>query len=247
MQGNESITTTPEQAMVFFQDTLPDGSKGPLMVTVPPGTFSMGNGYNMVTRNVTITKSFSISIYQVTQGEWQKIMGNNPAHFSDLGKDHPIETVSWEDAHQYVAKLNQLVGGGYRLPTEAEWEYAAKAGKETRYGWGNETGENNANCYDCGSPWDNESTSPVGSFPPNAFGLHDMTGNVWEWVEDVYHDDAYSILGNVDPIYIGEGFHRVIRGGSWYDSAPYSEVTRRKCNDPRHGYYDIGFRLAKTL
>ena len=95
--------------------------------------------------------------------------------------------VSWDDAKEYVAWLSRKTGKSYRLLTEAEWEYAARAGASTKYSWGNEIGRNQANCHSCGSQWDNMKTGPVGSFTANAFGLHDMHGNVWEWVEDCWH------------------------------------------------------------
>ncbi len=108
---------------------------------------------------------------------------------SGYGRDtKPVINVSWDDAQTYVAWLSKMTGQTYRLLTEAEWEYAARAGTTTAYYWGDDIGKNNANCNGCGSEWDAKQTSPVGSFKPNAFGLYDMAGNVWQWVQDCYHD-----------------------------------------------------------
>jgi formylglycine-generating enzyme required for sulfatase activity len=127
-----------------------------------------------------------------------------------------VISLSWGDAKQYVAWIAKLTGKPYRLLTEAEWEYAARAGTQTAYSWGNEVGRGNANCDGCGSQWDSRQTAPVGSFMHNAFGLYDMHGNVWEWVEDCYHDNynrapTDGSAATTD----GDCTQRVVRGGSW--------------------------------
>jgi formylglycine-generating enzyme required for sulfatase activity len=125
--------------------------------------------------------------YEVTQAQWATGMGINPSRFK--GDDRPVENVSWDDIQEFLKRLNaDNSGKPYRLPTEAEWEYAAPAGPTTPYWWGKEIGQGNANCEGCGSRWDNKETAPVGSFKPNPFGLYDTAGNVWEWVQDCWHD-----------------------------------------------------------
>ena len=121
---------------------------------------------------------------EVTQAQWKAIMNNNPSRFK--GDDLPVETVSWNDIQEFIKKLNARTGKRFRLPTEAEWEYAARAGTGTARHWGEAIGRNHANCDGCGSRWDDKQTAPVGSFKPNAFGLHDMLGNVREWTCSEY-------------------------------------------------------------
>ena len=127
----------------------------------------------------------------------------------------PVINVNWDDAQQYVAWFSKMTGQPYRLLTEAEWEYAARAGTTTAYSWGDEIGKGNANCNGCGSKWDNRETSPVGSFKPNAFGLYDMHGNVWQWVQDCYHDNYNGAPTDGSAWTSGDCSRRVLRGGAW--------------------------------
>lgn len=168
------------------------------MVVIPAGSFQMvsndGDSDEKPVHGVRVV-SFALGRTEVTQGQWRAVMGNNPSHFSRCGDDCPVVQVSWDDAQAYLKKLSQKTGQSYRLPTEAEWEYAARAGATTQYWWGDEASHEYMNygkdqC--CGGlasgrdQWVN--TAPVGQFPANAFGLHDMSGNVREWVEDCWHD-----------------------------------------------------------
>ena len=153
--------------------------------------------------------------------------------------------MSWDDAQAFIAWLNHKTGGNYRLPTEAEWEYAARAGSTTWYSWGNSIGSNQANCIECGSRWDGELTAPVGSFSANAWGLHDMHGNVSEWVEDCDNDNYEGAPMDGSAWTYGDCSNRMYRGGSYDDilqflrSAERDEDTRDERDD------DIGFRLAQ--
>ena len=140
--------------------------------------------------------------------------------------------VSWNDAQLYVDWLNARTGGNFRLPSEAEWEYVARAGSTTEYSWGNDIGHDRANCNGCGSLWDGEMTAPVGSFPANAWGLHDMHGNVWEWVKDC-SDNSCS--------------ERVVRGGSWSDIPRYLRSAFRAWSSRTVRYFNQRFRLAQDL
>ena len=160
----------------------------------------------------------------------------------------PVINVSWVDAQAYVAWLVTLTGKPYRLLSEAEWEYCARAAAHTRYFWGDEPGAGNANCNGCGSQWDLEQTAPAGSFKPNAFGLYDMHGNIWEWVEDDWHENYTGAPTNGSTwLQGGQPVFRVIRGGSWRNE---SELLRAAVRDRRniHVRFDIlGFRVARTL
>jgi formylglycine-generating enzyme len=158
--------------------------------------------------------------YEVTQVEFERVMGTNPSKFK--GANHPVEQVTWYDAKAYCEKV------GKRLPTEWEWEKAAKAGTTTKFYWGNDVGSNNANCRGCGSHWDNKKTAPVGSFAANPFGLHDMSGNVWEWTDSDY-----------------DGGYKALRGGSWSFDPALMRSANRFWNDPTIGYFNIGFRCAQ--
>jgi len=144
---------------------------------------------------------------------------------------------------------HQKSGKAYRLPSEAEWEYAARAGTTTVYYWGNEVGRNNANCDGCGSQWDNKQTVPVGSFQPNAFGLYDMLGNAWQWTADCWHDNyAGAPADGAAWGTAGDSCGRVLRGGSWFDYPPGVRAANRNWNATTgRGNCGSGFRLARTL
>src|SRR5262249_43305784 len=155
--------------------------------------------------------------------------------------------VSWDDAKMYVSWLSRITGKAYRLLSEAEWEYAARAGSDTAYPWGSEIGEGNANCNGCGSQWDNKQTAPVGQFPANKFGLHDMHGNVWEWVEDCYHENYNQAPSDGSAWTTGDCNVRVVRSGSWYnipENLP-SAIRSRFSTDDRFDH--LGFRVGRTL
>ena len=162
-----------------------------------------------------------MSKFEVTFDEWDACVayGDCDPRVSDSGWGRgrqPVINVTWDDAKRYVAWLSRMTGKPYRLLTEAEWEYAARAGTQTAYSWGDEIGKGNANCDGCGSQWDNKQTAPVGSFAANAFGLYDMHGNVWEWVEDCFHDN-YEGAPDDGSAWTADGDcnSRVLRGGSW--------------------------------
>ena len=181
---------------------------------------------------------------EVTQGQWQRIMGSNPSYFRN-GDGYPVERVSWNDAQAFIRRLNARSQGViFRLPTEAEWEYACRAaGRPVAYG--TRTGDLNSDLanYESG-----DGTVPVGSYPPNTLRLHDMSGNVWEWVLDVYVWNAYVSRpsGVHDPIYEGPGNRRVLRGGGWYRSNRGSRCSTRNPAIPEFSYNSVGFRLVRT-
>ena len=161
------------------------------------------------------------------------------------GAEGPVINVSWEDSRAYAAWLGEQTGQRYRLPSEAEWKYAARAGTETRYSWGEEIGRNRANCDGCGSEWDGRQTAPVGRFEPNAFGLYDLHGNVDEWVENCWHDNYEGAPS--DGSAWTSGGDSDLRGGSWYFYPRNLRAANRYRNRPSHRDNSYGFRLAQDL
>jgi len=200
------------------------------MVVIPPGSFKMGSQhYGERPIHTVHIRSFKMSKYEVTQLQWQAVMGSNPSSFS--GADNPVEMVSWDDAQSFLRKLNKQTGQKFRLPSEAEWEYSARAGSRSIYSWGNTLGRNRANCGNCGSHWSNISTAPVGSFEPNAFGLYDMHGNVWEYTQDCsqpdYDGSPYAGAPSNGQAWLsGVCDEHMVRGGSW-NSPYYMKVSER--------------------
>jgi len=167
---------------------------------------------------------------------------------SNMGRGtRPVINVSWDHAQQYVAWLAKMTGRPYRLLSEAEWEYAARAGTTTAYSWGDELGKNNGNCNGCGSNWDGRQTAPVGSFAPNRFGLYDMHGNVWEWVEDCLHADYEGAPTDGSAWVAGDCKERVIRGGSWIGYPVGLRAALRFWFSPDDHGVDLGLRVARTL
>jgi formylglycine-generating enzyme required for sulfatase activity len=213
---------------------------------IPGGSFRMGSPSseqdrgNDETPHTVSVGEFWLGETEVTQAQWQAIMNNNPSTFK--GDDLPVEQVSWKDAQEFIRKLNNRTGKGFRLPTEAEWEYAARAGTQTARYWGDGIGRNNANCDGCGSRWDNKQTAPVRSFTPNAFGLHDMLGNVWEWTCSQYKK---SYDGSEQKCAVSASTY-TLRGGSWYDAPGRVRAAPRSNGLPVLRYSTLlGFRLAR--
>ena len=200
---------------------------------------------------VPIAKPVAVSKFEVTFEEWDACAAAAacPRVPESWGRgEMPVINVSWVDAKQYVTWLSQLTGKHYRLLTEAEWEYAARAGSNNRYSWGNDLGMGDANCDGCGSQWDLQQTAPVGSFKRNRFGLYDVHGNVWEWVEDSWHEtydraptDGSAWLQGGDPSY------RVIRGGSWRNEDDVVRAAVRVQRNTSVRFDTLGFRVARTM
>ncbi|MEI7870427.1 MAG: formylglycine-generating enzyme family protein [Candidatus Methylumidiphilus sp.] len=238
----------------IFQDTLKDGTLGPAMVWIPTGQFRMGDLTDkgekdeLPVHTVNITQAFAIGQYEVTFDEYDKFAKATQRKLPDdkgwgRGK-RPVINISWNDAVAYAQWLSVQTGKPYRLPTEAEWEFAARAGTETDYWWGNELGKNRANCDGCGSQWDNKQTAPVGSFPANAWGLYDTAGNVWEWAQDCYHDNYKGSPTDGTAWQQDECANRVLRGGSWSSSGRIVRSAYRGRLEPGGRNLFIGFRLA---
>jgi formylglycine-generating enzyme required for sulfatase activity len=171
-----------------------------------------GRDDHEVQHRVTLTKGFWLGVYPVTQAEWQAVMKNNPSHFK--GDNRPVEQVSWVDCQEFCAALSKREGKTYRLPTEAEWEYACRAGTTTAYCFGDDPAKL-GEYAEFGGNSDNK-THPVGQKKANAWGLYDMHGNVWQWCQDWY--GAYPQSDQVDPQGPAQGSYRVFRGGCWSDA-----------------------------
>ena len=231
-------------------------SIGMTFVPIPAGQFKMGSpaselgrADNEVQHDVILTKSFFMQTTEVTQGQWIEIMGENPSNFKSCGNDCPVEQVSWDDIQGFITKLNQKEGvNTYRLPTEAEWEYAARAGTSSALYNGNITVtdcsmDSNLDkiAWYCGNA-DNK-THPVGQKQPNAWGLYDMSGNVWEWCQDWYGDYPSGTV--TDPIGAATGSCRVLRGSSYGSGARYCRVAYRYWKSPGRRSSLYGFRLGR--
>jgi formylglycine-generating enzyme required for sulfatase activity len=187
---------------------------------------------------VTLIKPFYIGIYEVTQEQWEAVMGNNPSEIK--GVKLPVTNVSWEDCQNFIRKLNAKTSGGYRLPTEAEWEYACRAGTTTAYLVGDKITPKDANYVDSKI----DKPVAVGSYKPNAFGLFDMHGNVFEWCED-WHGD-YPAVAEINPKGAANGTRHVLRGGSFYSVVLNVRSSNRGANLPSFRNYGCGFRLTKN-
>jgi formylglycine-generating enzyme required for sulfatase activity len=187
---------------------------------------------------VTVS-SFRIGKYEITQGQWKAVMGNNPAYFSK-GDNYPVENVSWEDAQEFIRQLNIKTGKNYRLPTEAEWEYAARGGNRSQgYKF---SGSNNVNNVAWNAGNSGESTHPVGTKSPNELGIYDMSGNVWEWCGD--WSAPYSASAQTNPTGASSGSYRVLRGGCWRVGASDCRVSFRYDINRTDRYYSLGLRVV---
>ena len=228
----------------------------PEMVVLPAGSFVMGtNGrhkYERPAHPVTIGSPFAIGKFELTFEEWG-------ACFDDGGCEHnpddhkwgrgrrPVINITWSDAKSYVKWLSAKTGESYRLPSEAEWEYAAHAGTTTEFFWGDEVGENLANCRNCGSQWSKKGSAPVGSFAANPFGLYDMHGNIWEWNEDCWNPTQEGAPADGSARLDGDCRSRVMRSGSWYLFSKNARAAWRFKNDARVKSYGIGMRVVRDL
>ncbi|HPS54489.1 MAG TPA: formylglycine-generating enzyme family protein [Sedimentisphaerales bacterium] len=230
------------------------------LVFIPQGKFHMGSPRDIAKsenderplHQVNITKGFYMSKYEVTQKQYLAIMKYHKG-LQFVGDQLPVDNIEWYEANTFIEKLSQQTKLKFRFPTEAEWEYACKAGTETPFYTGNTIGPDQAN-YDCestymggpqGSPYGE--TRPVGSYPANPFGLYDMHGNVWEWCADWYDDNYYKFSPEDDPQGPHKGGKKVIRGGAWSQDPDKLRSADRRARDPKSDRENVGFRLALDL
>ena len=247
---NENVTVSDvNTTMIDFTATEQSTGTSIEMVFISGGTFQMGctpedaECYsNESPRHSVTLSSFEIGKYEVTQGQWEEVMGSNPSYFDTCGDNCPVEQVSWNDTQKFIITLNSQTGQSYRLCTEAEWEYAARAGTETKWYCGNdESCLDNIAWYSYNSE---RKTHPVGTKSSNAWGLYDMSGNVYEWVEDWF--DYYSSNSVTDPAGPVSGSYRVLRGGSGvYGARLCRSAHRSNGSNPSHTSSHLGFRLCR--
>lgn len=235
-------------------------------VSIPAGSFLIGSPesdgeartFEKPQHRVIITKPFRLGRYEVTQAQWERVMGSNPYSLDRSNPfyrlpgmadritrpDHPA-TVSWNDAQAFIARLNEREGGQrYRLPTEAEWEYAARAGTTTRYSFGDDGRLLGEHAW-FGEDFASGGTHPAGRKKPNAWGLHDIHGNAWEWVNDWFDPEYYARSPPTDPQGPESGSKRVVRGGSWHATATSWRTAFRRDYDPDYRGISIGFRVLR--
>ena len=247
------------QTFTVTQDGLPD--LGMTFVLIPAGTFTMGSppdepgrwGAERPQHQVTLTQPFYMQQTEVTQSQWEAVMGSNPSDFSGC-PSCPVEKVSWDDVQTYISYMNARGEGTYGLPTEAQWEYAARAGSTTAFYNGGITFY--SDMYDCNYDgnlaaigWycdnSNSQTHPVAQKTPNAWGLYDMSGNVFEWCQDWFSSSYYDSNPSTDPVGPSSGSYRVLRGGGWSYSAKNCRSAFRNRSSPDYRSYHIGFRLKR--
>jgi formylglycine-generating enzyme required for sulfatase activity len=255
LQSDAAVVTGQQDSDIAAREDCPTGC--PAMVVLPAGKFMMGSAEDDPDRRASerpmhevTVRRFAVSKFEITFENWDACVSAAacPRAPDGWGRGSmPVVNVSWRKAKRYTAWLSKVTGKDYRLLSEAEWEYAARSGARTSYAWGDTIGTGNANCAECGSAWDSEKTAPVGSFKPNRFGLHDMHGNVWEWVEDTWHEnydsaplDGSAWLEGGDPSY------RVIRGGSWRNEAEFLRAAVRFKRHAEVEFDTLGFRVARS-
>lgn len=241
----------------IFKDQINKTHYGPEMVLLPSGQFRMGDiqgtgeDNEKPVRLVYIDKSFALSRYEITFAEYDLFAKQTSRALpKDNGwgrGNHPVTNISWADAKAYAEWLSSKSGRPYRLPTEAEWEYAARAGSTTSFWWGNDLQSNMTVCKDCGSQWDNQKPANVGRFAANNWGLHEMEGNVSEWVADCYATDYTNVPSDGSAFRSNDCSHRITRGGSWSSSNQFIRSSARKEQLPDLKANFIGFRVALDM
>jgi formylglycine-generating enzyme required for sulfatase activity len=242
-------------------DTYEDPATGMEFVFIKGGCFQMGSETGPANERPVHTAcvgDFFMGKYEVTQGQWKLVMGSNPSFFSNCGDNCPVENLTWADTQEFISRLNHKAGAQkYRLPTEAEWEYAARAGSQARYSYGDDAGDLSEYAWYAGNSGSSQTPEvyylnriirarphPVGQRKPNALGLYDMHGNVWEWIYDWYGE--YRPGTSQNPTGPSFSSRRVYRGGSWDSDADLCRSAKRFSIHPLASKGDLGFRLVRT-
>jgi len=234
---------------------LPNGEEM-AFVYIPSGNFLMGSapdelerhGDEGPVRRVHLTKGFYMGTYEVTQAQWESVMGENPSVFKNFtdASQHPVDMISWNRAQEFVEKINGLGVGTFRLPTEAEWEYACRAGTETRYYWGTDSTDWKVYDYAWAFSQAEGRSHAVGLKKPNAWALYDMSGNVWEWCSD-WRSSAYNPADTLNPTGAETGEKKVYRGGSWFNKPSTLRTANRNGHEPDKVDPNAGLRLVMEL
>jgi formylglycine-generating enzyme required for sulfatase activity len=246
---------TPAPGPAGSVATIKDCDACPVMVALSPRPFTMGSNNSdpseRPAHKVALHTPFAIGKYEITVGQWRECVKASvcPAmpSLGNVPDNLPMRDVSWDEAQLYLKWLSTVSGKPYRLPTEAEWEYAARGGTATRYWWGDQMKGGNSSCEGCGEPWTAERPPPVGSFAANPFGLNDMNGSVWEWVQDCWHSTYKGAPEDGSAWVDGTCQARVIRGGSWRENGSYMLSTTRFKYDASVRQSQNGFRVARSL
>jgi formylglycine-generating enzyme required for sulfatase activity/rhodanese-related sulfurtransferase len=254
----EGAVLVVEQAPVVagrsFNDSLKIGGQGPVMAELPADSFEMGSAGNSLNfdegpKHQVTVPAFSISKYEVTFTEYDKFAratGRRLPYDESWGRgDRPVINVSWSDARAYARWLSKQTGKNYRLPSESEWEYAARAGSEANHWWDDSSDNLHANCFNCGSEWDSLRTATVGSFEANAFGLHDMTGNIQEWTEDCYHGSYHDAPVDGSARGAAGCTMRAVRGGAYTSPLDTLRSAKRSQYDQDTRLDNLGFRVVR--
>lgn len=233
--------------------TLKDCPDCPELIAIPAGTFLMGTkadkqsadsiAANEQPQHSVTVPAFALGKFEVTQAQWYAVMGTTPSRFQ--GSTLPVERVSWAEAQAFVQKLSEKTGKSYRLPTEAEWEYAARAGTQTEYSFGDDPRQ--LSRYAWHSANSANTTHPVGTKLPNAFGLYDMHGNVWDWTADCYRENYVDAKGDASAFNPPDCGTRVVRGGSWGGNPRYARSAYRRGWTAAAQEHYIGLRVARDL
>jgi formylglycine-generating enzyme required for sulfatase activity len=241
----------PTPAATAPGQTFRDCADCPEMVVIPAGRFTQGSPTEGPQRSVSVP-AFALGKTTVTFAEWDACVaagGCNGYRPDDRGSgrgSRPVIYINWDDAQSYAQWLSRKTGKRYSLPSESQWEYATRAGTATAYYWGDAVGSGNANCNGCGSQWDNKQTAPVGSFRPNAFGLYDMAGNVWQWTADCWNESYNGAPTDGSAWTSGNCARRVVRGGSWDDGQGGVRSAVRNRSVTSYRSVSLGFRVLRT-
>ena len=236
-------------------ETFTDCQGCPEMVRVPAGSFRMGTDRGDATEQpvhgVRIAAPFALGRFEVTVAQWMACFSDGGCTYEPKATANPervaIRNLSWDDAQEYVSWLSKKTGRSYRLPSEAEWEYAARAGTGSRFWWGDEPESDKIGCKDCGGPWSRKAPRPIGSRPANPFGLHDMNGGAAEWTADCWIKSYEGARGDGSARQLDRCTQRVLRGGSWRNESSYLSSASRFFYDASVRYLVNGFRVAAEL
>jgi formylglycine-generating enzyme required for sulfatase activity len=239
-----------------FSESLSSGGRTPTMVEFRADNFDMGSSsaspnFSERPRHNVKLKRFAMAKNEVTFAQYDKFAeatGRSKPASGGWGRgNRPVINVSWKDASAYAQWLSKQTGAQYRLPTEAEWEFAARAGSEKKFWWGNEVGESRANCFNCGGQWSGKQTAPVGSYPASPYGVHDMAGNVMEWVQDCYRSGYADAPDDGTAVEFKGCKQRVVRGGGFDSPSDLMRSSSRNQRKPTVRLNNLGFRVVREF